>query len=176
MEYYELRYQLGTVQKYLLWMTDIDSNSKDGVVLGPDRRILSFTDLKMLQDYASNNGFTITHQDLPELHDLDWVTNWLHNPSARTVDCDHVLTAWNLFTDIYHSIDKDRAAFEAVDKPNQVIYDKIFLGNNLPAISPEGEKYLPSWNSDEIESLCAVLSAGLEMFYKNLATARSGKH
>ncbi|MEO0376861.1 MAG: hypothetical protein AAF329_20020 [Cyanobacteria bacterium P01_A01_bin.17] len=175
MEYYALRYQLGTIQQYLLWMTDIDSSAKDTVALGPDRRILSFKALKMLQDYASHNGFALIPQDLLALHDLDWVTNWLKDPSVETVDCNHVLTAWNLFTDIYHSIEKDRDVFKAVDEQNQVIYDKIFFGNNLPAITPKGEQYLPSWNSDEVDILCAVLSAGLEMFCRNLTPARAGK-
>ena len=137
--------------------------------------ILSFTDLKDLQEYTSENGLTISPQDLPALHNLDWIMNWLKEPSADTLDCDPILTAWNLFTDIYNSVEKDRAAFEAVDKANQVIYDKIFFGNNHPAITPEGQQYQPSWTSDEIEHLCAVLSAGLEMFCKNLATVRSGK-
>jgi hypothetical protein len=45
-----------------------------------------------------------------------------------------------------------------------LIYDKLFWGNNLPLITPEGERYLPEWSADEVQSLAQILASGLDLF------------
>jgi hypothetical protein len=44
------------------------------------------------------------------------------------------------------------------------IYHKLFWGNNLPPVTPEGCHFNPEWSRDELAALAGVLSAGLEMF------------
>ena len=168
MNYYALSYQLDAAQRYLIWATDLDSDAKDVILLDGDECILAFDDLSMLQEYATENKLTITQEE-PILHDLDWVSNWVRSPSPSTVNCVHVLAAWNLFADIWQSVKRHREYFRSIDEQYQAVYDKVFWGNNLPAVTPDGEHYVPEWNPDEIDVLRGVLSAGLEMFRKNLA-------
>src|SRR5262249_49752162 len=43
----------------------------------------------------------------------------------------------------------------------QKIYNKLFLANNLPAVTPPGEHYGPEWMQEEIEAMARVYRLGL---------------
>ena len=60
-------------------------------------------------------------------------------------------------------------AFEAdLGECVQRVYDKLFFGNNLPAMTPPGEHYDPTWSDAEIRILCSVIAAGLHLFRSHL--------
>ena len=168
MQYYAFWYQLDSEQRYLLWVTDLDSDAKDFVVLNAQNRIISFNDLRTLNQHASRNEITITEQRNPTLHNLDFVSRWVFDPLPQTVDCVEMLNAWNMFLDVWQSAKKHRDGFLAIAEPNRPIYDKLFAGNNIPACTPKGQHYVPTWDADEIDALRDVMSAGLHMVRKNL--------
>src|SRR5262245_484055 len=89
---------------------------------------------------------------------------WVGNNRDVAVDCDEALAAWNLFGDVARSIHGASGVFEGLDRQFGKIYEKLFWGNNLPSITPEGCHFDPEWSSEEITALAAVLGAGLEMF------------
>jgi hypothetical protein len=81
------------------------------------------------------------------------------------VDCGLLLEAWNLFDDIAASIGAhlhDRG--ERRDK----VYDKLFWGNNLPAVTPPGRSYQPLWNGCELRILRSVLRRGLDILPRHV--------
>lgn len=41
------------------------------------------------------------------------------------------------------------------------MYDKLFWGSNIPAVTPAGQKFNPDWSASEIAALARVLSSGL---------------
>lgn len=41
------------------------------------------------------------------------------------------------------------------------IYDKLFHGCNLPAMTPDGEHYVPEWSASETAALKQLLMLGI---------------
>lgn len=164
--YYPLWYQLDTQKQYLVWVTDLESDAKDIILLDAHGCLLTFNHLPSLYEYTMANQLTITEEPLT-LFDLDWIQNWTHNPLASTVDCVAMLNAWNLFSDIWQSVKHGRSHFQAIEESNLAIYNKLFYGNNLPGIVPDGAHYIPEWDKDEISRIRDVLAAGLEMLRNN---------
>ena len=167
MEYYALWHRLECHDSYLIWATDLEGDAKDTVLLDREDCLLTFDNLHSLTEYAATIGLSVT-ADEPKLFDLDWAANWVRDLSATTVDCANALSAWNLFLDVCQSVKHDRKFFLDNAEPNRILYDKLFFGNNHPAITPEGETYMPSWSQHEISAIRTVLSAGLKMFQSNL--------
>lgn len=164
--YYPLWYQLDTKQQYLIWVTDLGSDAKDVVLLDMNGCLLTFNHLSSLYEYTVSKKLTISEEPLT-LFDLDRISNWIHNPLVSAVDCVEMLNAWNLFSDLWQSVKQNRSQFHATEKSNLSIYNKLFYGNNLLGIVPDGEYYIPEWDQDEIARLRDVLAAGLEMLRKN---------
>ena len=44
------------------------------------------------------------------------------------------------------------------------VYHKLFYGNHLPSMTPDGSEYIPQWNQEELDLLRAVLNEGLTLF------------
>lgn len=49
--------------------------------------------------------------------------------------------------------------------PNSVddVYDKMFKGCNLPAITPEGEEYYPIWTKAEMRIITCIIEDGINI-------------
>lgn len=144
----------------------MESDAKDKVLLDTNGCTLTFNHLSSLYEYAKANQLTITEEPLT-LFDFDRINNWIHAPLASTVNCVEILNAWNLFLDIGQSVKHNRNYFQAIEGSNLSIYRKLFYGNNLHGIVPDGEHYIPEWDQDEIARLCDVLAASFEMLRKN---------
>jgi hypothetical protein len=99
----------------------------------------------------------------PVHYDLDAIRAWSESDS-QVVDCDQVLTAWNLFGDLPH----EGNLFAGADRRANQIYEKLFLGCNLPAITPAGEHYVPTWSVSEIVDLKHLVRLGIAEFRARL--------
>lgn len=157
--YYKLLYQLDGVEAFLLWFT----NDVDGVIKTPQGRILSFPTEEELVAFACDLGVTVIDED-PILHNLDAVEAWASTSSPETVDCSELLSAWNLFGDIERSLHPVSCVFAGKNAKLDSLYDKLFWGNNLPAMTPEGKRFDPVWSSAELSSLSKHITNGLELF------------
>jgi hypothetical protein len=62
-------------------------------------------------------------------------SHWLDDPQADTVDCVLFLLGWNLFWDVATVLGRP---LRDLDPVANKIHDKLFFGNNLPAMTPEG--------------------------------------
>ena len=151
MRYYTIRCRLDGIGRHCVWYT----NHADGVLVGGDGAILSFRNRSDLETYASHAGFEFDAEE-PILYDLDAIDRWLENPEGSAIDCKLVLEAWNLFDDVASSIE-----FEWISQEADVVYDKLFWGNNLPAVTPPGKRYDPIWSDDEVETLRKILGDGI---------------
>ena len=160
MKYFPLLYRLHAEERYLLWI----SNEHDSVEVDADGFVPSFRDLTILGQYTDMNHLDIENGE-PVLHDLEWIATWRTAPVA-SVDCVKALNAWNLFGDVAMSIPSRGIAFRNLSNSQVLrpIYDKLFRGNNLPAMTPKGKRYDPEWSQDELRSLAEVMTAGLELF------------
>ena len=64
--------------------------------------------------------------------------------------CKQLLDGWNLLEDLARSLDLAMNEGSARDKQVQSkAYQKLFWGNNLPAVTPEGKTYLPLFLASE---------------------------
>lgn len=64
------------------------------------------------------------------------------------MDCHALLIAWNLFKDVVTTLHIEFFRNKQ-DNVSDKIYDKLFFGTNIPAITPEGKEYIPQWTKAE---------------------------
>jgi hypothetical protein len=154
-KYYICWYCLDSQHRFLIWY----SNDKDGV-LAEHGKVPSFSSQEELFRYALTHLIDIQAEQ-PFLHDLDKVARWLDGPSADSIDCQAFSAAWNLFADVSSSVGDN---FDSDPKLTQKVYDKIFYGLNLPAVTPEDKLYEPVWTIEEVQLIREVLGRGLNLF------------
>lgn len=155
-EYFNLWFRLDGRDAYLIWF----NGEPDGVIVDVDRKVPCFSSNEDLSSYGFSLNLSVK-TDEPILHDLDFVASWLKTENNLTVDCNVFLAAWNLFDDVSRSVG---GSFGSNRKLTAKIYEKLFWGNNLPAVTPEGEHYEPTWTKRELEIMREVLGAGLSLF------------
>lgn len=155
-KYFPVWYRLDRTNGYLIWF----SNDEDGLLTHPDGIIPSFANLEALQAYTALHQIVLNETDL-WLYDVDKLVRWLQRPLLAAIDCNSVLNFWNLFGDLAKSLhadfDRDRARTNS-------IYDKLFWGNNLPAVTPKAKHYNPVWSDEERLVIRDVLAEGLSLF------------
>jgi hypothetical protein len=161
--YYILWYRLGGVDSYLIWY----SNEEDGVFVDEGGAVPNFTDANALLKYADGRGISVDTEE-PNLLNLDVLETWLKERDARLVDPNSFNGAWNLFADVSRSIN---GGFDTDHALTRKIYDKLFWGCNLPAVTPAGEQYHPAWTRRELKIMRDVLSSGLQMFRSSVRSS-----
>jgi len=124
----------------------------------------NFRDQEALRAYATIHQLNLDEID-PLLHDLDVVAQWLRRSLPAEIDCDVFLTAWNLFGDLAASVNGD---FDRDRHRTQHVYEKLFWGNNLPAVTPPGKQYTPIWSDDELLLIRKILTDGLLLFREHI--------
>lgn len=144
-DHQKLLYRLDGIERFLLWFT----NDRDGVVTDNAGLVPSFATEAELLVFATREGVLVS-EDSPTLHDLDIVRDWLADPRLHDVDCVAMLNVWNLFMDVARSTPVLGAPFSDAESKLDAVYEKVFFGNNLPAITPPGEAYYPAWSPTEI--------------------------
>lgn len=65
---------------------------------------------------------------------------------------------WNIINDVYYSINKE---FIGNSSEYNIVYDKLFYGNNLPVINHTREKYNPIFSENEVENIKKIIKNGL---------------
>lgn len=131
----------------------------DGVVLAEHGRLLVFPDTARLFLAVQERGWELADRE-PGFVDLDAVARWVAAPAAAAVDCNGFLDAWNLMLDLRSTV-AGRNILGSSDE-DQDLYDKLFYGNNLPAVTPPGGHFSPTWSAAEVARLAAVLRTGME--------------
>ena len=149
--YYSTAVLLDRVITYMIWV----SSDNDFVVTIKPGRLAAFEKPDTLTAYANKNGIEI-QPDQPHKNDIDAVLDWLALEKVIGMDCAAFLNIWNLLADICSTLDLKLYEPEG----SQEIYDKLFFGNNLPAMTPKDEVYVPEWSVEEIKLLANVFRDG----------------
>jgi hypothetical protein len=162
-------YRLTRADAYLIWYTDTagEGSKSDGVLLDDAGRLPTFQSLAELQAYASGRDLSVDAEMNTEPLDLDTVAHWLGAARKTTVDCPTFLAAWNLFSDLASAVQGRPAHID--DQTEDRIYDKLFWGSNLPAMTPPGKHYTPTWTKSEVGRLRSVLNNGMQLFQGRLS-------
>jgi len=151
--------RLDRTECVLLWYSD----DVDGLVTAPAHDgVLRFGRLSDAEQYARDHSLALAKEP-SAFFDLDQLEAWLSSPNV-SIDCRSFLDYWNFFVDVAASVEQG-AEFRALDRAACArTYDKLFYGNNLPAITPEGCSYEPIWSAEEVTEIAALMSAGLRLF------------
>ncbi len=161
--HYKLLYRLDAEDRFLIWF----SNEVDGVHVDAAGRIPTFRTDEEWQAYTSGHDLPLK-LETPILHDLDVVAHLVKEPDGVMLDCSETLAAWNLFADLARSVPDGGIVFAEADQSNTSIYEKVFLGNNLPAITPEGKCYTPTWSDEEVTAIAELLQLGFDLFRSSI--------
>ncbi len=164
MTYLPYWYRLSGADAYLIWYTEEagEDAGYDGVLLDDAGRLLTFQSLAALQADADRRGLSVEMEGNAEPLDLESVLRWLGAARKRTVDCPAFLSAWNLFSDLASAVQGKQAHIDNLAEGR--IYEKLFWGSNLPAMTPPGKRDTPSWTKSEVGRLRNVLNRGMQLF------------
>lgn len=160
-EYYSLWFRLDNLDSYLIWFEG--ENELDGVVVDGNAKVPCFHNNEDLISYAVSSNLSVA-TDSTILHNIDIVSAWLERKN-ETVDCKNFLEAWNLFEDVSQSVNGN---FDINRRLTLNIYEKLFWGNNIPVVTPDGESYDPIWTKREVKIIREVLAVGLSLFREKI--------
>jgi hypothetical protein len=154
--YYLSEFRLDSRRLYVVWY----SNDKDGLARLADGKIASFADESQVHAFCGANDMSLMPEP-PAVYDFDLIVAWCRQPTAESIDPSSFLNAWNILEDAlsvrFYAVNVDDITALGAEK----IYNKLFFGSNLPAVTPAGESYEPIWSHDEIEILSRIYRLGL---------------
>lgn len=105
----------------------------------------------------------------PVKYDFDHIRSWCFKTDPGGVDCELFLDAWNFLDDLTGLHTGVDTAHTRLSRSAAGEYEKLFLGNNLPAVTPLGERFDPTWSPEELATICAVFESGLGVLTAELA-------
>ena len=82
--------------------------------------------------------------------------NWQVTSSAKTRKV--LLEGWNFLEDLARSLDIDESIAIFKSQILSKMYNKLFFGNNLPSVTPDGKSYTPMWTFDEVDQLKSAIA------------------
>ena len=165
-EYYICRVLLNGHELFLAWSPgEPDSFPRDA-----EGGLLVTRSLKSLAAIAGASGLGHVSEE-PTDYDFDRIRKWCVAPNSTGVECSTFLNAWNFFDDLAGLHGGADNAYTWQSRCAAPCYDKLFWGNNLPAVTPVGKEYIPAWLSDELESIREVLTAGIDLLEAELGSA-----
>ena len=143
----------GGRQYFLLWQDGGTAPDKY-VLLPKTSQFLLARTTEALFESATKLGVQVADQS-PALVDMDRVFRALATlrsgraPSLQT--CQLLLDGWNTLEDMARSIQilPDEQQSEDEREILGKVYDKLFYGNNLPAVTPANRNYSPLFSSIE---------------------------
>ncbi|WP_010252784.1 hypothetical protein [Acetivibrio cellulolyticus] len=153
-EYYKFVFILDSKEYYCIWF----SGEKDGFVTDGDK-LKCFYDFDQLQTFALDNNIEVFDEG-SELS-INLAQKW-DDQKGENVDCKYFLHYWNMMSDLSYSV---KESFYGDNKNSTLnkLYDKLFWGSNLPAVTPEGKEYIPIWSKKELDELNKVVKDGLRL-------------
>ena len=159
-DYFRCLYRHKNVERFLIWFSD----DQDGVFVDASHRVPTFASAAALETaFPSLVGAEIV-PETPILHDLDAVESRCRANGPLTIDCNDILAAWNLFSDVARSVGDAGTSYLASDSVLGHEYEKLFFGNNLPALTPPEEHHTPTWTDDEIDDIRRHVILGFDLF------------
>jgi len=166
--YYACKVRLNGDQLFVAWSAGVpDSFLRDAA-----GRLLVTRSPQALEAATRTLGITPVDED-PAEYDFDRIREWCAAPEAAGVDCPAFLNAWNFFDDLVGLHTGVVTRYTRLSRREAGCYDKLFWGNNLPAVTPTGERYVPSWESVELDRIRRVMRAGIELMEAELSSAES---
>jgi hypothetical protein len=160
-QYYPCEVQLDGVTRVVAWYSD----DRDGFLRDAGGRLV-------VADDADALGVPLEEAE-PVRYDFDLIRAWCAAPNAAGVDCREFLNAWNFLDDLTGLHTKADMPHTRLSRAAAGEYDKLFWGNNLPAVTPPGERFEPTWSPEELAAIRGVFESGLGVLAAELARSVS---
>lgn len=161
---YVVLMRLDGANLFAIWTSS--PSKPDSLFTSNQQQLRDFSSRGDLDSFADDNEISIQPDDSP-LYDFDAIKNWTAALRRTEIDCVSFLDAWNLLVDIEASLGSE------LEEPDgsRTVYEKLFWGNNLPAVTPEGEHYEPEWSEEEAKIMAKVFQSGIETLQNGIAIA-----
>lgn len=154
-KYYLCELHLDRRRLYVVWYSD----AVDRLVRFKDKKIASFADEHQVRAFCRENGISLMLEP-PAVYYFDKMAAWCDSPTAGSIQPTAFLNAWNMLEDV-HGFKLDVHLHDASSQRASKIFDKLFFANNLPAVTPAGASYEPTWSEDEVDLLSRIYRFGL---------------
>ena len=142
----------------LVWQSDdgtgVAEDDTDGVLVD-NGKIVSVRESGEFPVIARRYG-VVLDDDNGDVQNLDGLEHLLDLPISDET-CTQMLNAWNMFNDISRSVG---ATLDDRSPDLDTCYDKLFCGNNLESVTPEGEHYSPYFSGNERSLITEILNRG----------------
>lgn len=139
--------------RFFLW--ESGGELPDRVVLDDAGLVSVFSSERAAREVSGVEGYE-TSPERPVVYDLDAIHAWCDS-TTEVLDRAQLLNVWNLFGDLPHGDN----LFAGADARANAVYEKLFRGCNLPAVTSPGEHYVPCWSASETAALKQLLRLGL---------------
>lgn len=166
--HYPLRLRFSGAFIYVVWYND----ERDGFVRDDAGRIQAAMTLDALMCTVDLRDELWGSRE-PFDYDFDQIRGWCNAPTSSDIDCNTFLNVWNFFDDLARLHEGGDSPCIRLSRSSASCYDKLFWGNNLPAVTPVGERFDPSWNEEEVAEIRSVFEAGLELLEAELRESGS---
>lgn len=136
----------------------------DGLLVA-EGKLMVFASEDSAQEYL--NAQFPACEKTTESEPFDFAQMQLTVNHGVALDPCYILTMWNLIEDIAVSLS---VPFVGKKRTEQIdtIYDKLFFGNNLPAVNLSGKIYAPVFTRAERKKLDEILRDGLKIIQNAL--------
>lgn len=157
-EFYLIEFKINHLSYYTFWYTD----DVDGFLLAGKDRIKTFKNFEEAKCFADEYDFKLNDEAIVISYDD------IKKANLQAIDCNSILTFWNIITDIAQSV---KCQFIGDRKEDEItdVYSKLFYGCNLPAVKQEGEEFMPQWNEEEKTLIEKVIENGYQILTSVLA-------
>ncbi|WP_155703432.1 hypothetical protein [Paenibacillus psychroresistens] len=133
------------------------SDSVDGFIMDADK-IKHFSSMSALISYVVSQNLMIAEETTVLF--VDGFTHWLEEPAE--IDCEEFLMFWNVVTDLAHSSEFSFYG-DHTTKILTGVYDKLFIGSQLPSKEAGNSLNAPIWDKTERLELTKVIEDGLRI-------------
>ena len=165
---YPYTVRVGGKDRLLCWMTD----EKDRVKVCSDGCLFVARDKR---DATRRLGADVERDrwNEPAFSHIDdfWVrANALRaNRKSSVPECKTLLEGWNFFEDVLSTLSRHELLDESKAPRLKKIYEKLFYGNNLKPVTPEGKSYHPEWTAKEITAFRETMRSIWDAVRKEIA-------
>lgn len=160
-DYFKIKLIANNKEYYSIWYSD-----ESDAFITESKRIKTFEGIENLERYAELNTLKLS-VDNTEM-EFDTAINWL-GEIDKNIDCTYLLDFWNIISDISNSVGDNFIGNTDKEIINQ-IYNKLFYGNNIPAIKGDEKDFIPKWTIQEKNELNKVVSDGIRILEIYLLT------
>ena len=151
--YFPFTFITENIKYCCIWYSD----KMDGFVTEEDK-VKTFADMNQLISYVITHNLQIAEETTVLF--VDGFTHWVKEPND--FDCGEFLMFWNVITDLAHSTGDEFYGAKNTVTLNS-IYDKLYIGSQLPTRAEGNSLNQPNWSKNEQAEIVKAIEDGLRI-------------